>query len=438
MRKIGYSILSLGLVLSLSGCTAGATGVYQAHKRAVNSSEVSDRVREAMSTLESSSSSENESESSSENESVSVGENEVGTQVKYSSADLKLYNSLIKDYENLTFSPYSLRDCIGLIYNGSNDVVKAMLDKEFGFGTRGLDHYNNYDKSLSMGKEYGVAVANKAYVRDLDELNLEVLNTKNIEEADMNETVKTSEMMNKYISDNTKEKIKNLIKPEHITPETSLIAINCLYFKQKWEQDEREINWKDSNIVKGFGDTTSDITIAKEVGDLDVLRLKYDDCDYSMYIICDNAESDTKNVDKYLSEISIDEYMDILDFSNYEGLKGYDKIYYSVPEFKMDQKFSLIKYLKDNGYEGLLGFDSFNKLGDVHISDVLQGTYIDVNKEGTEAAAATAIVMKTNSAMIEPSKIKDIIVNDTFHFVIKDDITNEILFMGRVDDIKQD
>lgn len=427
-KSLGYSLLSLGLILSLSGCSSsiGASAVYKMEKNRQIKPEktASERLQEI---------------TSSEAE-TSMGEQDMGTEgkerAKYSNADLKLYNALAKSEGTITFSPYSLRNCIGLVYNGTNDTVKEMIDKEFGFGSKGLDYYNNYDKSLNMGNEYGVAVANKAYIRDENELNLELLNTSNVEKIDMGDSFKASEIMNKYISDNTKEKIQNLIEPDNITPDTSLVAINCLYFKQKWEQKEKDINWKSNGYITSFGDTTKDVKIAKEVGDLDVLRLKYDDCDYSMYIICDNYESDKKNVDDYLNNLSMEEYMDILDFSNYEGLKDYGEVFYNVPEFKMDCKFSLKKYMIENGYESILGPTAFEKLGDVSVSDILQGTYIDVNKEGTEAAAATAMIMKTNSVMLDDVKTKTILVDDTFHFAIKDDKTNEILFMGRVDDIK--
>lgn len=424
-RLLIRSLLVLGIVLSLSGCsiaTSIGTVTYEENKRSIKpDKDLSERVREL----------------SEDSTSESEGEIEDDTSMKYSKADLKLYNSLIKDEANITFSPYSLRNCIGIIYNGCNDEVKEMLDTEFGFESRGTDYYNEYEKSVSMGDDYGVAIANKAYIRDEKELKLDLLNTNDIEKMDMRNAVKACEIMNKYISDNTKEKIQNLIKPENITPSTSLVAINCLYFKQKWTQDEKEVNWKQSGYIKAFGDTSKDLAMVKEVDGLDILRLKYDDCNYSMYIICDNEESTTKNVDSYLSNISIEDYMNILEFEGYEGLKDYDEVYYVVPEFKMENQVSLIKYFVDNEYEDLLSSIALNKLGDIRISEILQGTFIDVNKEGTEAAASTAIISKCNSVLIEDNiKTKNVIVDDTFHFVIKDDITGEILFMGRVDNVE--
>ena len=141
-----------------------------------------------------------------------------------------------------------------------------------------------------------------------------------------------------------------------------------------------------------------------------------DDKDISMYVIMPKFDARIVNIEKYLDKVTLkSEYVDL-----------------SIPKFRCEYSASLTDILKLLGMsKAFTGGADFSRMSDVPmaVSDVIHKTYIDVNEEGTEAAAATAVLMKATSSLItnEPVVIK---IDKPFVYVIKDNINDEILFMG--------
>jgi serpin B len=104
-----------------------------------------------------------------------------------------------------------------------------------------------------------------------------------------------------------------------------------------------------------------------------------------------------------------------------------------IPKFKMTQEFSLADVLKSMGivdaFTSAADFSGMNGKRDLFISAVIHKAYVDVNEEGTEAAAATAIGMRV-TAIEEPPPVFR--ADHPFIFIIRDKVTDSILFLGRV------
>jgi serpin B len=356
-------------------------------------------------------------------------------------SDLCLYNGLVDKSQNFVFSPYSIRDCFSLLYDGVSGDSKNEMNEILGFSTRSTGYYRNYDKYISS--DSGLHVGNKGFVQDVykEELNTDILGTDSIDYFSMEDD--PVQKINGYVADETKDKIVNLLPKESISEDTMLVLVNALYFNKSWSFDDDFIWWQDDKRYSAFSSEDYPIQNVKEANEnIDVLRLVYDadknspleSHTYSMYIICDSSDSKTHNVDDFLENISSEEFENLLNFNDYAGLKDYDKVSCTVPNFTINCTDSISSKLSNLGLGSMFKkSDDFSKIGPLYINDVFHGAYINVNSTGTEAAAATAITMYELASRVETvEKIKYVQADSDFVFVLKDDTANNILFMGRV------
>lgn len=364
------------------------------------------------------------------------GENKVNKPVlssmnKEKSNDLTLYNGLVKQTENWVFSPYSIKDCFSILYDASSGDTRNQLDSVLGFTIMKSGDYTNYDTKINLEEGSGLQIVNKGFINNnkKDTLNLDVLSTSNLEFIDMDEEAVYH--INQFVLENTGNKIKDLLSPSSLNKETPLVLVNALYFLKNWNFNDSSIIWSDGNRYKSFSEILGTISVKELNENMDLLRLPYNSKNsnqYSMYIFSKSYSAEENTVDEYLSTIDEKDFYKLLDFNDYKGLDEYEQVYFNVPNFEISYKESVLKSLEKLGLTDLSNFD---ELGEISISDVFHGAYVKTDKNGTEAAAATAI--STNDMASMPTKPdKEVIVDDDFVFVIKDDTEDIILFMGRV------
>lgn len=360
--------------------------------------------------------------------------------------DIRMYKNFVNKNENWMFSPYSIKDAFSLLYNGTEGKVKDEFETVLGLNEQSVAAIREYDAFIKTSDTDSIKLANRAYVSDDDKirnaLDIDVLglDKDEIKDLQVDDPKAAAEDINAFVSDTTNEKIENFISEDFINEDTSLILVNALYFNQAWNFNKGTITWSDGKQYKAFQDKNYSLSNIKEVddGNIDILRLNYinDESDrnnYAMTIFCKSENATDNHVDQYVESLSDDGFMDIMNFNDYAGLKEYDKVEFYVPNFEFENKYSLVKKLQDMGMiDAFHSADGFKKLGPVYISDVVHAAYIKTDETGTEAAAATGIGMKTMSARVEEPKVKKVIANDTFVFVISDTNTDDILFMGRV------
>lgn len=347
---------------------------------------------------------------------------------------LKLYKELDKEGKNLVFSPYSVADCISLLYNAADGKVKEEMQSVIGLSDEQYQVYRGYDEKSKSG----VNIANKAFYTDKDiKLNLSVLGTNDLQQLDLDkEGVK---VINDFVAKNTNHKITNFLKDGQLQ-DSVLVLINAIYFNKKFDFKDRTIYWTDGEHYDGFGDNISLVNVKEADKDIDVIKLDYLEedksmSDYSLYIICDSDESEEEKADEYVKGLTGEQFEKLLDFNGYKGLKGYDEANFRVPNYEMRFKESLTQTLKNLGFMEAFNerTTDFDKLGKVYINDILQEAYIKTDKKGTEAAAVTGSIMFAATSMEpEPKKVKYVVADSEFVYVLKDNKTDVILFMGKV------
>jgi serpin B len=230
----------------------------------------------------------------------------------------------------------------------------------------------------------------------------------------------------------TNDKIKNLIKKGVLNSMTRLVLTNAIYFKGNWARQFEKDKTNDALFTLADGEKVDAAMMNQtaEFGYLETesfqgLELPYVDDELSMIIFL------PKEID------CLDEFEKTLTVENLS--KWLNKLYkcevvVSVPKFKMTSEFDLASVLKSMGmtdaFSSNANFSGINGQRDLFISAVIHKAYVDVNEEGTEAAAATAVTMKLTSVM--PGRIPVFKADHPFLFLIRDNDSGSILFIGRV------
>ena len=251
---------------------------------------------------------------------------------------------------------------------------------------------------------------------------------------DFSKNVEAAEIINTWIEEQTNDKIKDMIKSDMLSDITKLVLTNAIYFKGLWEKQfdpdatyETDFEITNDQTVKidmmsyTGDDSTFNYT---ETEDLQILELQYQGNDLSMIILLPKENN-----------ISIAESaLNAKNLTNWRNDLEENEIIVKIPKFKFKTEYTLNDVLKNMGMNdafspGAADFSKMDGTRDLFISKVLHKAFIEVNEEGTEAAAATAIVMELGVAMSTEFN-----ADHPFIFLIQHKETGAVLFMGKAMD----
>jgi len=356
---------------------------------------------------------------------------------------LDIYQQVTAGEEgNVFLSPFSISSALAMTYAGARtttaeamaDTLHITLDDDryhtaFGALTRDLD-------GEFAGRAYELNIANRLFGQTGYEFGADFLaiNADDygapLEELDFNADPEGSrETINTWVSEQTKEKIPELLKPGVISSDTRLVLTNAIYFKAFWVTQFDPQDTYDGLFRTPTGNVTVPLMNMETeaeyayLDDVTVLRLPYEDDEVSMLFVLPHDDDGLAAVEAGLTVDGIDGWTDALQET---------EVMIAVPRFEMRFQTPLKEQLEALGMG--IAFDGeradFSGITDtgMFISEVVHEAYVKVDEEGTEAAAATAVVM-------EDSAVGDMFYADhPFLFLIRDDLTGSILFMGRVVD----
>ena len=249
----------------------------------------------------------------------------------------------------------------------------------------------------------------------------------------VNEREKSRQTINTFIEEQTNNKIKDLIPQGILTEMTRLVLTNAIYFKGtwKWEFDKSDTRNQDfkitpTNVVKTpmmYMDPDKATFNYADIRKLQILELPYKGEDVSMLILLpsENLES----IDPTLTSQKLNKY------KNKMRETKLDAIY--IPKFEFDSKYFMKDTLSAMGMPTAFTFDADLSGMDgtlmLYIDKVIHQAYIKVDEEGTEAAAATAVIVAEKSVAMPRNVFR---ADHPFIFIIQEKETGNILFMGRV------
>lgn len=338
--------------------------------------------------------------------------------------------------KNIMLSPTSLNFALGMIAEGAKGETKEALREYLGtddFAAYAKQYMENIKKYNSDEEKYGYK--SKLKIADAvwadDDLKLQDAFKKSVssnfsakvENLDFSNTDKTCKRINKWCDKNTEGLIPKIITPDTISKDTELCLTNSLYFESGWSGDP----WTLSNKKEKFGD--------KE-------KTKYMTCAGDRYYENDKATAFGRNYANGLSFVGIlpneegDFTLEDLDIESLlKSEPEYDEVDCKMPKLNFETSAILNDMLSDLGLKNIFSNDAdFSGIADKNtkVSAVLQKTKLELDENGTKAAAVTAAVMKCMSAMAPDPVVKSVELTRPFAFLIFDEMNNEILFMGKV------
>jgi serpin B len=354
----------------------------------------------------------------------------------------EMYLQYNEDEDNIFFSPYSISVALAMTYEGARGQTASEMQSVFHFPEDDIVRraafaklYNEYNGNDT---DYLLSTANALWTQKDYKFLTEYLNL--IEQYYMGEATdldfigkpeESRVTINNWVEERTNDKIKDLIPTGAIDAYTRLVLTNAIYFKGDWavqfdEKDTHEADFKvnSEKTVKAQMMSLSGESFNYTVTDTaQIIELPYKGDDLSMLILLPKEDC----LD------SLEESISTENLNLWRSNLKEKEIDVHMPKFKLETKYSMSDTLKKMGMptafsETEANFSGMNGKKDLHISSVIHQGFIEVNEKGTEAAAATGVIMRTSS--ISPTFYAD----HPFMFLIQDNETGNILFLGRVVD----
>ncbi|MDH5405343.1 MAG: serpin family protein [Candidatus Aminicenantes bacterium] len=359
---------------------------------------------------------------------------------------LELYRQLRSTEGNLFLSPYSISTALAMTYAGAREnTAKQMADTlRFSLEQQQLhsafarleSHLNavqekgniqlNVANSLWPQKDYPFLKEYLALIKECYGVLITPVDYKTAHEA-------ASKLINEWVEEKTKNKIRDLIQPGVLDALTRLVLVNAIYFKGNWASQFKEKQTENAPFRLLSRETIQVPTMSQkqkfgyaEDQSLQILELPYIGDDISMLVLLPKQVNGLSEIEKNLT---------VENLRKWTAHLSEQEVMVFLPKFKMTSEFRLDKALISMGMSEAFDMNKANFAGMdgnpnwLYIAAVIHKAFVDVNEEGTEAAAATAVVTKALSA--PPLTFR---ADHPFIFLIRENLTGSILFIGRVTD----
>jgi serpin B len=358
--------------------------------------------------------------------------------------------------DNIMVSPLSVMLALSMTMNGADTTTLEAMLSGLGFEGLALKEVNTYlhqvVRALAENEELTLEIANSIWVREdyqpLKRSFYEIV--RDYYDAGIFPLAGPGPI-NEWVTDATHDKITDIVS--ELPPDTAMVLVNAIYFNGTWldpfdtdRTDTGEFHAAGGAVRADMMHTEGEEVSYKRGRDYQAVAIPYKDENTSLYVFLPDEESSlgefyentlaaggSGGYHEYSWDTNdwkwVEDGEETL-FSNFGGAE----VVLSLPKFS----FEFDKSLKDDlialGMEEIFSdrsdFTNFSEGKNPFVVDVIHKTFIEVNEEGTEAAAVTAVIMADTAAAFTVSMI----VDRPFFFCIRDDETGVILFMGQVTD----
>jgi serpin B len=359
---------------------------------------------------------------------------------------LALYHRLNTADGNLFFSPFSISTCLGMTYAGARGRTASQMALTLHFSTgseqtavafcallktvlpspspKGVEFdtanglWGKKERPLlpafvnSAAQDYGAAVEQADFVNAPEPVRQEI---------------------NNWVKGKTRGRIEDLLEPGVVSKTTRLVLVNAIYFKGQWKQ-QFATNETSTALFAVGADRKEPVRLMHltasfkylETEGLQLLELPYETGALSMVVLLPRQADGLKALEAELNASSLDRWL---------AAARAGKVNVFLPRFKLKERLRLAGTLAGMGMPEAFSlgadFSGINGRRDLFISEVVHQAFVDVNEQGTEAAAATATVMKP-TAIIRPAPIPTFRADHPFLFLIRHNPSGSIIFLGRL------
>ena len=362
-----------------------------------------------------------------------------------------LYRALAAADGNLFYSPYSISVALAMTYAGARGETEEQMADTLRFLLPQQDlhpAFNDLDIELDRrgegaagkdGGEFRLNIVNAIWgQKDYSFLPefLDVLAENYGAGLRLLDYISHPEesriIINEWVSDQTEGRIEDLVPQGAISSLTRLVLTNAVYFNAAWMYPFNEDATSDGPFYLIDGGELRVPMIAQtesfgyaEGDGYQALELPYDGGELSMVILLPDSGS-------------FDEFEKSLDVGLVNGTVGdlvFQKVALTMPKFEFDSSFGLVETLAGMGmpiaFSSAADFSGMTGNRDLFIGDVIHKAFVSVDEAGTEAAAATAVIMELTAA---PQPPLEVTVDRPFVFLIRDIEAGTVLFVGRMMD----
>jgi serpin B len=365
---------------------------------------------------------------------------------------LELLQHLYNEEKNIFFSPFSISSAFGMLYLGARNQTADQMKEVLGYS---FGHLSNDEVNQQFGtvlreisdvdsNKYELNVANKLVAQQ----NFEILESykeslkkffgTTIESADfVHNSIAATNAINEWVKTETHDKIPKLLS-EPLDPLTHLVLLNAVYFKGIWSTKFLKNETKEEIFLnRGVNEVKKEMMKRNgkfnytEIESLNskLLELPYSGDDLSLYIVLPNEKQGFNQLKNNLKDFAVIE-------NSIQNLKE-NEVHVTIPKFKIEAEYELKEQLSQLGMKqvftreaDLSGIDGKK---DLEVSKVIHKAVVEVNEEGSEAAAATAIVIRVHTASVHPEpKVYEFKADHPFIFFIRDNRNGLILFVGQI------
>lgn len=349
---------------------------------------------------------------------------------------------------NIFYSPYSLSAALAMVYEGADGKTADEIKTVFHFPDSNILRSNFaaiYNDLNNNNNEYVLNTANALWSqKDFPFLPdyLEIIEgyyageVSNLDFAYKGE--ESRKVINSYIEDQTNNKIKDLIPFGSLNKDTKLILTNAIYFKGTWvtQFNKEDTLDEDFTLISGKKIKTPMMKLYDVDGtynyawtdNLQILELPYNGDDISMLILLPK-ENNIALAEEYLTNQKISELKNTF---------NKQKVNIILPKFKFETKYFMVEELTNLGISTAFtddaDFSGMNGKHNLKIQDVIHQAFVEVDEDGAEAAAATAMSFGLIPTAATVPIVPTFRADHSFIFMIQENKTGNILFMGRVVD----
>ncbi|XP_058494394.1 leukocyte elastase inhibitor [Solea solea] len=343
---------------------------------------------------------------------------------------------------NMFVSPLSISSALAMVYLGARGDTAAQMAKALSF-SEGEGVHADFQKLntdiITPSASYTLKTANRLYGEKTANFLQTFLDaTQKYYHADLQAVDFTGAPeacradINSWVEEQTENKIKDLLKPGTVTTNTRMALVNAIYFKGNWLKRFDQANTKEMpfKITKNETKPVQMMYQMKKLPynyipdhNLQILELPYEGNELSMFILL--PENSVQELEKALTQERLDEW------TNRENMDVESEIVVHLPKFKLEDDYELNGPLAQLGMSDVFcsakaDLSGMNGEGGLFLSTVVHKAFVEVNEEGTEAAAATA-------GMVFFCMLREehFTADHPFLFFIRHNKTKSILFLGR-------
>lgn len=351
----------------------------------------------------------------------------------------QLYKSIsAATADNILTSPLSIHLILSLLSNGAsgstlNELISVLYhDDMFSL----IGEFKDLMSHLNGIKNIDLSMANAAYVQDGFELMTDfsmlytIVFESEITRLDFKHNVHAAETINTWIQQTTNNKISDIVTSDDFDEDTKLVLVNAIYFKSKWLQPFNEqltqkrkfyISKTDTSLVSTmFRKSTYDHGEIPE-WHIRFIEIPYLNQDITMIILLPNEDAELQTLEKNFNWETLD-----------KTPRSNDEIELYLPRFKFEITMDLEDILRKIGLNSMFEDNAnFQNLSStpLKVNKVLQKVFIQVDEEGSEAAAATVVQLRLRRMI---NILEEFKVDRPFMFAIKHKPSKLPLFLGSV------